>query len=159
MEYNICTGDDPRYILSLPAFGRGFIELFSAALHVYTHVRITIYKYRKSQQHGPENRANFLKNLTISDIDSQSLTNFTLNFCCFILVVSGVLIISLLQVKSCDDLLDNHKSLTLLFSYVLFPNICVGITLIMYFFHKKTILKTVWREFKENIEFRGLKCI
>ena len=153
LEYNICTAEDPGYILSLPPFGRGYIEMFSTALHIFTHVRITIYKVGKSHQFGPDNRAKFMKNLAIKDIESRSLTHFTINFCCLLALASGALAITLLQVKSCDDLLDTYKSFVIIFNYVLFPNIIVSIGFVMYFLRKKAILLTVLRELKSNLKF------
>jgi hypothetical protein len=151
LEYNICSGEDPSSLLSIPAFLRGYIEIFSVILHIYANIRIFFYKRKQCMTIGPNVQAQSVKNEVLQEVEKQSLTNLTFNLTGIVLLFLSTLFMVLLKIRSCHDVQDSLTSTLLIYSYLIFPNAIMGYVFAFCFIKNRFVFENLVREIKAAI--------
>lgn len=151
LEYKLCTGDDPNYMLTLPPVGRGLVETVSVIVHICVYVRIAVHRL-KSVPAGPEARSLFLKNLVIMDMEKDSLTSFTINFVSSVFIATSVLLAIVINLKTCEDFGTYPKYLLTYFNYLVLPCLYMLGTMFLYYLRGDGLRKTMFRKFSESLK-------
>ena len=150
LEYKLCTGHDPNYILTLPPVGRGLVESISVIIHICVYIRIAVHRL-KSVPAGPEARSLFLKNLVIMDMEKDSLSSFAINFVSSVLIAASVIVAIMINLKTCEDFGTYPKFLLTYFNYLVLPNLAMLGTMFLYYLRSERLRKTMFRKFRESL--------
>ena len=151
LEYSICSGEDPSNALSQPPFLRGYIELPSIVFQVFAFLRISWHKHIQAKKIGPLIQPLAIKNAILHEFEGRSLTSLTFNVFCVLLLVLAPVLSNSLTVTGCKDLLDNYKSVVLVYSYLILPNLITLLLGIFFFMRNRLLWKTVKRELENGI--------
>ena len=151
LEYNLCTGDDPTTILLLPPFGRGYVEIVSCLIHIFVFAKIFIFKKKSNSRVGPDMYGQFLKNLTISDLEDRSISSISTNSFSVVVIACGAVLITIGKFKDCSDFQIFPKYLLVYNSFLILP--CIGNIFIVVacYLRCPTLLKYTLREFKTGL--------
>jgi hypothetical protein len=128
------------------------VELSSGLLHIFVYSRIAYFNFKRSSLVGPDTHPNFLKNLTLKDLDKQSLTNYCLNMMNVLIMASGVVLISVVSLKSCLDFSSYPNVLLVYYTYLISTNFFVALVLIIYYTRNRQVRETLAAELKDLIQ-------
>ncbi len=150
IDYHVCTGENPTYLLLIPPFNKSYVEIFGIFLQIYVYTKIRIFKKKSQTQIEPLSTAKLWKDNFITNIEKTSISSFISNSISFFLILLGAVIAILRTFKDCLDLQMSSKYLLFYIYDLLLPLICC-ICLIIAFYQKRvTMFQSICKEFKES---------
>ena len=147
--FYICCGKDPTGDYNQPITARGSIEIFSFFLHIYVTTKVALYRHKFSV--GPPTLSQFVKSLSLNDIESRSLSSFTtslLNFALICLTSTNVIVLNKLEPATLNQY---PYIIFVYYAFLVSPCLLTLFAIIFYYILHKPLTKVIKWELKERI--------
>lgn len=149
-NYHLCTNrvkiSDLTYPLIKTNWQSLFILIASLLIHIFIHIKIKIYKYKKRHTVHIISQTEFIKNIGILDIDKNSMASLATNVINLSLISTAFIFST--SVNHMDPDKANKYPLYLLFYFynLLFPCILFGSISLTYYLRHPPLRKAIYRE-------------
>jgi hypothetical protein len=144
--YYICIGKDPTSDDPYPVKIRGAVEIFSFVLHLFIFTKIRLFKGKVGPQTQTRNLVR--RGLILTDIETQSLTNFAVNlFNVVFLCMTSVNVV--ITNKFEPSMLKQYpNNLYIYFAFLISPSLLSLSSVFVFYYSHKPLQKAVIVEFK-----------
>jgi hypothetical protein len=145
-----CAGTDPTIGLNLHASFGGFLEVFSLFVHGFVYLKISILKWQEKKSQGPQTYDTFLKSMTLSEVQNESLSTIGRNVC-QMLVISSVFVNGVIVNRMSSDSESFNQFpgyLFLHYTFLVYPGMSTLLLALVYLLQHQPLKKTVKQEMK-----------